>query len=187
MFSPLITSPGPSAITIAASGKPERTGGGGPTTFGLGFQPDAAYLGAMLSRSPQPSGFIEPCLPSPADRPPDGPNWVHEIKHDGYRLMARRDPIGIRLITRGGHDMSADGGQGIVPALCFNRVSLRRGNGFVGRRDAGVWCRRNTRTEAAHLRCSVTEHAPFFPSACHLGSRRSVRSRKLSPPLRTAR
>ena len=56
----------------------------------------------MLSRSP--SGLIEPCLPSPGDRPPDGPNWVHEIKHDGYRLMARRDPIGIRLITRGGHD-----------------------------------------------------------------------------------
>jgi ATP-dependent DNA ligase len=35
--------------------------------------------------------FIEPCLPSPADRLPDGPDWVHEIKHDGYRLMARRD------------------------------------------------------------------------------------------------
>ena len=51
--------------------------------------------------------FIEPCLPSPADRPPAGPDWVHEIKHDGYRLMARRDPIGIRLITRNGHDWSA--------------------------------------------------------------------------------
>ena len=36
---------------------------------------------------------------SPADRPPSGSNWIHEIKHDGYRLMARRDPVGIRLIT----------------------------------------------------------------------------------------
>ena len=36
--------------------------------------------------------FIEPCLPSPADKPPSGSNWIHEIKHDGYRLMARRDP-----------------------------------------------------------------------------------------------
>src|SRR6476659_1774854 len=44
--------------------------------------------------------FIEPCLPSPADRPPSGSNWIHEIKHDGYRLMARRDSVGIRLITR---------------------------------------------------------------------------------------
>ena len=53
-----------------------------------------------------PTGFIEPCLPSPAERPPTGPEWVHEIKHDGYRLMARRDPIGIRLLTRNGHDWS---------------------------------------------------------------------------------
>jgi ATP-dependent DNA ligase len=49
-------------------------------------------------------GFIEPCLPSPADKPPSGANWIHEIKHDGYRMMARRDPVGIRLITRNGHD-----------------------------------------------------------------------------------
>src|SRR5258708_29627240 len=48
--------------------------------------------------------FIEPCLPSPADRPPSGSNWIHEIKHDGYRLMACRDPVGIRLITRRGND-----------------------------------------------------------------------------------
>ena len=51
-----------------------------------------------------PTRFIEPCLPSPADRPPSGSNWIHEIKHDGYRLMASRDPVGIRLITRRGND-----------------------------------------------------------------------------------
>jgi bifunctional non-homologous end joining protein LigD len=44
------------------------------------------------------------CLPSPADRPPSGSKWIHEIKHDGCRLMARRDPVGIRLITREGND-----------------------------------------------------------------------------------
>jgi bifunctional non-homologous end joining protein LigD len=49
---------------------------------------------------------IEPCLASPADRPPSGANWIHEIKHDGYRLMARRDPVGVRLITRRGNDWS---------------------------------------------------------------------------------
>jgi bifunctional non-homologous end joining protein LigD len=48
--------------------------------------------------------FIEPCLPSPADKPPSGANWIHEIKHDGFRLMVRRDPVGIRLITRRGND-----------------------------------------------------------------------------------
>jgi bifunctional non-homologous end joining protein LigD len=35
---------------------------------------------------------------------PPGPEWVHEIKHDGYRLMARRAPTGIRLLTRRGND-----------------------------------------------------------------------------------
>jgi ATP-dependent DNA ligase len=50
--------------------------------------------------------FIAPCLPSPAERPPSGPGWVHEIKHDGYRLMVRRDPAGVRLLTRNGHDWS---------------------------------------------------------------------------------
>jgi hypothetical protein len=54
-----------------------------------------------------PAGFIEPCLPSPADKPLAGANWIHEIKHDGYRLMARRDPVGIRLLTRRGNDWSA--------------------------------------------------------------------------------
>ena len=51
---------------------------------------------------------IEPCLPSPGEQPPTGPGWVHEIKHDGYRLMARRDAlsVGIRLLTRNGHDWS---------------------------------------------------------------------------------
>jgi ATP-dependent DNA ligase len=59
----------------------------------------------MLSRTRLlPSSFIEPCLPSPADRPPSGPDWIHENKYDGYRLMARRDPTGIRLLTRNGHD-----------------------------------------------------------------------------------
>jgi ATP-dependent DNA ligase len=49
----------------------------------LGFCAPVPYLGAMLTRPAPPSGFIEPCLPSTAERPPCGPNWVHEIKHDG--------------------------------------------------------------------------------------------------------
>ena len=43
-------------------------------------------------------GFVEPCLPFPAKKPPAGSNLIHEIKHDGYRLMARRNPAGVRLV-----------------------------------------------------------------------------------------
>ena len=48
-----------------------------------------------------------PCRPTSADRPPTGPNWIYEIKHDGFRLMARRDSVGIRLLTRNGHNWAA--------------------------------------------------------------------------------
>ena len=34
-------------------------------------------------------GIIEPCLPSPAKAPPSGPGWIHEIKRDGFRILAR--------------------------------------------------------------------------------------------------
>ena len=50
-------------------------------------------------------GAIEPCLPSPAKRPPAGPGWIHEIKHDGFRLLARRDAAGVRLLSRKGNDL----------------------------------------------------------------------------------
>jgi bifunctional non-homologous end joining protein LigD len=51
-----------------------------------------------------PSGFVEPCRPSKAARPPTGPSWVHEIKHDGFRLMVRREGARVRCFTRNGHD-----------------------------------------------------------------------------------
>jgi len=51
--------------------------------------------------------IIEPCLPSPANAPPSGPGWLHEIKHDGMRIMARRDDGGVRLITRHGNDFTS--------------------------------------------------------------------------------
>jgi bifunctional non-homologous end joining protein LigD len=52
----------------------------------------------------RPNGFIEPCLPSAAPKPPAGDGWIHEIKHDGFRLMAQRDGAGVRLFTRRGLD-----------------------------------------------------------------------------------
>jgi bifunctional non-homologous end joining protein LigD len=32
--------------------------------------------------------------------------WIHEIKHDGFRIMARRDLAGVRQITRHGNDFT---------------------------------------------------------------------------------
>ena len=51
-------------------------------------------------------GFLEPCLPSLAKKPPEGPNWVYEIKHDGYRLMVRREDDRVRIYSRRGADFT---------------------------------------------------------------------------------
>jgi bifunctional non-homologous end joining protein LigD len=45
-------------------------------------------------------------VPSPAKAPPSGPGWLHEIKHDGFRILARRGPVGVRLITRNANDFT---------------------------------------------------------------------------------
>jgi ATP-dependent DNA ligase len=47
-----------------------------------------------------PAGFVIPAQPVMASRPPSGPDWVHEIKHDGYRLIVRRDGPTVRLYSR---------------------------------------------------------------------------------------
>ena len=49
-------------------------------------------------------GFIEPSLPSPTDRAPSGRGWLHEIKHDGYRLQAHLENGRVRLLSRQGLD-----------------------------------------------------------------------------------
>ena len=46
------------------------------------------------------------CLPRPAKRPPAGPGWIHEIKHDGFRILAERDATGVTLHTRRGYDFA---------------------------------------------------------------------------------
>jgi bifunctional non-homologous end joining protein LigD len=53
-----------------------------------------------------PAGFIPPCLPMMAPRPPSGPFWLHEIKHDGFRIVARKDSTRVRLYDRLGNDLT---------------------------------------------------------------------------------
>src|SRR4051794_1225236 len=55
----------------------------------------------------KPQGFILPCQPALADRPPSGPGWLHEIKFDGYRVIARKDDERVRLWARTTSDYSS--------------------------------------------------------------------------------
>jgi ATP-dependent DNA ligase len=62
---------------------------------------DESYDGSM-----PPPFALDPCLPTRVAIAPSGPAWLHEIKHDGYRLMVRRTPDGVRIRTRRGYDWS---------------------------------------------------------------------------------
>jgi hypothetical protein len=59
-----------------------------------------------LPSSALPAGFIAPCLPTSAPQPPSGEPWLHEIKHDGFRVIARKDGNGVRLYSRPGNDLT---------------------------------------------------------------------------------
>ena len=48
--------------------------------------------------------WIKPQLTRLVDEPPEGPEWLHEIKFDGYRMHARLDRSAVRLLTRTGLD-----------------------------------------------------------------------------------
>jgi bifunctional non-homologous end joining protein LigD len=48
----------------------------------------------------------QPCIPTRSKTVPKGSQWVHEIKHDGYRMIVRRTGEGVRLFTKGGYDWS---------------------------------------------------------------------------------
>ena len=108
----------------------------------------------MLLRSP-PAGFIAPCLPTPILRPPTGPLWVHEIKHDGYRLMAWRAGDDVRLYTGRGYDWS-DRYPAVVTALRALRVGSCLIDGeLVVCDDAGV-------SSFERLRSRQHDHAVFL-------------------------
>ena len=48
--------------------------------------------------------WIKPQLTKLVDQPPEGLEWLHEIKFDGYRMHARLDRGAVRLLTRTGLD-----------------------------------------------------------------------------------
>src|SRR3954467_2623419 len=71
----------------------------------------------MLMRTPtrwarpklvRPPGFIVPCRPTLAANVPTGDGWLHELKHDGFRIIAHKDGLRVHLWSRNGRDRSGD-------------------------------------------------------------------------------
>jgi bifunctional non-homologous end joining protein LigD len=89
----------------------------------------------MLMRTPHrwvrpkrqlPPGFIVPCQPTLADKAPAGDGWIHELKHDGFRVLAFKDGDKVRLWSRNGRDWSSEfvAITEAMRALRFKRVML---------------------------------------------------------------
>lgn len=93
---------------------------GGNYRFGWSEKIRIPQAGAYLSGM-RKSAF-EPCIPTRATKVPDRPEWLHEVKYDGYRLIVQREGKRVRLFTRNGHDWS-DKYPLIVEAALRNRYS----------------------------------------------------------------
>ena len=79
----------------------------------------------MLQRN-LPAGFIAPCLPTKTDKLPSSSEWLHEIKHDGFRVM--------RTICRRGHAKEPSGRCKECERLTYERlVAARRAEGLTAR------------------------------------------------------
>jgi ATP-dependent DNA ligase len=71
--------------------------------------------GKAVQRGAALPGWIKPQLTKLVDQPPDGPEWLHELKYDGYRMHARLDRGAVRLLTR-------------TPAAASNDIGRCRGS-----------------------------------------------------------
>jgi ATP-dependent DNA ligase len=73
----------------------------------------------MLKR-PLPAGFVVPDQPVEREKPPTGAEWIHEIKHDGYRMIVRKEGENVGLHSRNAIDWTA-----LLPAIAGGAALLR--------------------------------------------------------------
>jgi ATP-dependent DNA ligase len=78
-------------------------------------------------------GWIKPQLTKLVDEPPEGPEWLHEIKFDGYRMHARLDRGAVRLLTRTGLDWTHK-----YPAIAAAVASLPAREAYLDGELCGV-------------------------------------------------
>jgi bifunctional non-homologous end joining protein LigD len=66
----------------------------------------------------------QPCIPTRGTKVPGGDDWLHEIKHDGYRLIVQREGKRVRLFTRNGYDWSDHYALIVEAALRIRKTSF---------------------------------------------------------------
>ena len=75
---------------------------------------------SAAGRKSEMPAVVEPELATLVDRPPEGAEWIHEIKFDGYRVLCRIEGPDLRLTTRHGKDWTTS-----FPTLCAAARGLK--------------------------------------------------------------
>jgi ATP dependent DNA ligase domain len=127
----------------------------------------------MRSRRTPPAGFILPCQPFLVARPPAGPGWLHEVKHDGYRITGLKQGERVTLWSRYGADFTdrlltiADAIRGLPAenALVDGEAVAFRPD---GRSDFGA-----LRTKAGGAQACLVAFGPSTPRTCVCARSRS--------------
>jgi bifunctional non-homologous end joining protein LigD len=127
----------------------------------------------MLQRT-LPTGFIAPCLPTKTDKLPSGGLWLHEIKHDGFRIIARKNGARVRLYSRPGNDLTRR-----FPLIVETLARLRSRSCIIDGEavacdDNGVASARSsacTQSGVAYARAPYERSAPRLPWGVKGGAR----------------
>ena len=66
----------------------------------LGYAPELALARRIIGHNLGQNDAQLLCLPTKTDKLPSGSQWLHEIKHDGFRIIARKNGAQVRLRRR---------------------------------------------------------------------------------------
>ena len=117
----------------------------------------AHRLNCRMNHMGMPKAPFQPCIPTRGRAVPAHSDWIHEVKHDGFRLIVQRDGERVRLLTRNGYDWT-------------NRYPLiveaaRR----IRTKQSGTWSRSYVSGQIEELRrvtCPLYRFGAFRPCWC---------------------
>src|ERR1700734_3266036 len=97
----------------------------------------ALKSGPSRREAPLPS-FVPPQPSQPVEKPPSGPQWVYEIKLDGFRMAARIDKGRVQLLTRTGLDWTAKYPAAVAALASLNVKTAYLDGELCGVDEAGL-------------------------------------------------
>ena len=76
-------------------------------------------------RRSAPPGFIRPCEPTLVNHPPAGPGWLHEVKHDDFRILVRKQGERVQVWSRRAQKLRIEQGLKVDRDASTDRNSWR--------------------------------------------------------------